>query len=193
LRGRVCDEGVECLQALCFALGQFVFVGRAVDRADGRERGVGECRQCGVFADQSRAELGLFGGGTQPVTFRSGLELLGAAGGVLPAKPETDDPSFEFCDGAGVRAVGRQTLLAQPLSAGELLGAVCATPLEEKRGRRTQQRSQNGDQTGEKGLHARAHIHSRVFCQGWPIQPIPPRRIPPFMAPLGLRPELFHQ
>lgn len=51
-------------------------------------------------------------------------------------------------------AVGRQTLLAQPLSTSEPLGAICTTPLEQKGGRRTQQCSRDGDQACEKSLHA---------------------------------------
>ncbi len=67
----------------------------------------------------------------------------------LEDEPETDDSSSEFGDHPGKTAVGRYTLLAQPLLASESLGASCVNALKYVRDDGAQQRSRDGNHTGE--------------------------------------------
>lgn len=114
------------------------------------ERGVGQRHEIRVFGEQLNPEPCMIGGRPEAIRLcMCGVELRAWGIVALEDEPETDDSSSEFGDRPGKTAVGRYTLLAQPLLASESLGASCVNALKYVRDGGAQQRPRDGNHTGE--------------------------------------------
>jgi hypothetical protein len=126
-----------------------------VYRTDRFERGVGQRQEIRVFGKQLHPKPCMIGGCPEAIRRCTCSVELRACGIVAVAdEPEADDSLPEFGDRPGKTAVGRYSLLAQPLVASESLDAPCVNSLEHVGDGGAQQRPHHGNHTREQTLHA---------------------------------------
>ncbi|MGH3815873.1 MAG: hypothetical protein ACRDUV_26075 [Pseudonocardiaceae bacterium] len=88
-------------------------------RIDRFERGVGQHHEIRIFGEQLNPEPCMIGGCPEAIRLCiCGMELRTWSIVALADEPETDDSSPEFGDRPGKAAVGRYSLLSQPLPGG---------------------------------------------------------------------------
>jgi hypothetical protein len=103
-----------------------------VYRTDRFERGVGQRDKIRVFGKQLHPKPRMSGGCPEAIRLCTcGVEFRACGLVALADEPEADDSSPEFGDRPGKTAVGRYSLLAQPLVASASLDASRVNVLED--------------------------------------------------------------
>jgi hypothetical protein len=155
------DERVEDALAPIFVRDQLSVVLGMAHRTDRFERGVGQRYKIGVFGDQLHPEPGMVGSCAETIRLGEGNKDLRAADVIPLTEPQADDSPPEFGDRPGKSAVGRHSLLAQPLVASRSLGMPCVQALKYVGASGPQQGSSNSDHTGGQAFHG------DLVCLGW--------------------------
>ena len=144
------DEHSQQVLAPVLVVDQLSPVCGMVYRTDRFERGVGQRHEIRIFGEQLNPKPCMIGGCPEAISFCTcGVQLRAWGIVALADEPEADDSSAEFGDRPGKTAVGRYSLLAQPLLASESLSAPCVHALKYVGDDRAQQSPRDGNDTGE--------------------------------------------
>jgi hypothetical protein len=149
------DERLQQLLAAVLVLDQLSPICGMAYRTDRFERSVGQRHEIRILGEQLNPKPCMIGGCPKAIRLGiCGIEIRAWSIVALEDEPETDDSSSEFGDRPGKTAVGRYSLLAQPLVPSESLGASCVNALKYVSDDGPQQRPRDRNYTSEQGLHA---------------------------------------